>query len=936
MSASTVPPAQLGDPAAAVVDHPPAPRRRSDLVAATPPAPVGAPAPATVPSSPRPRAVRTLLLGVLSVAAALAVGLLLTGLAGGLVASGPSTAGLAVIVPTAVAVPVIWRVSRHSPRRAAWRTYGAGLVLALGGDAASSAWTEGDALDAVGAVGALVVLAGVLLMVDRRTWGTIRQRLFALTLFVDATALTGFCLLHVTGLWDRGPQDTTLPVLAGGLAIGALRLGTALLLAISCPPALRRVTGLLIGAELFQFAGWVLSATTHGPGGIALVHQQAAVGLAWTGLACAVTSVLADRATTSAPAPDGSRTTGSRITVLTATLPHLSAVVGGVMLLVDIRLTGELSPVGLTMAVLGLCSVAGHQVVATSAYERLTGDLARSEAYFRALARSSGTPVVILDERMRVSWTAPSLTDLLGPDAAALAGVPAADLVHPDDLPALLDGLLDPAGTDAASGRTRLARMRHTDGSWRLIEVTVRDLRDDPDVGAMVLYCRDVTGAPAPVAADEVRYTHEGTGLPNRAALVQRLGALLRRAPSDRDADPWAMISVRVNGVHDLVTDSPDVAVEARRLLIAHLARELRADDWLAMPSQGSYVVLLAGTVADAEALARRLVDGVGQVPAGRAGLTAQAGVLALEDGLDAAEVLRRADLALAGARASGPGCVRRYDDATRDEQDRLGALRDDLGHALERRELRLVYQPVVDLALHRVTGMEALMRWQHPRYGAVSPADFIPLAEESQLVVDLGRWALQEACTMLAGLPSDEQTVAVNIAPRHLRSGTLVPDVLGALHRSGLAPTRLVLEITESVLLDASGVVDDLAALRRLGIRVAVDDFGTGWSSLARLVNLPVDVLKMDRSFLSGLGDDPQRRALCRAVLELGNILGLSVIVEGVETPMEQSLLQNMGHRYLQGYLLGRPMEQVDLVGHLQAGGAAPSGQLPPAGRTS
>jgi EAL domain-containing protein (putative c-di-GMP-specific phosphodiesterase class I) len=298
--------------------------------------------------------------------------------------------------------------------------------------------------------------------------------------------------------------------------------------------------------------------------------------------------------------------------------------------------------------------------------------------------------------------------------------------------------------------------------------------------------------------------------------------------------------------------------------------------------------------------------------------------------------VLRRADLALAGARASGPGCVRRYDDATRDEQDRLGALRDDLGHALERRELRLVYQPVVDLALHRVTGMEALMRWQHPRYGAVSPADFIPLAEESQLVVDLGRWALQEACTMLAGLPSDEQTVAVNIAPRHLRSGTLVPDVLGALHRSGLAPTRLVLEITESVLLDASGVVDDLAALRRLGIRVAVDDFGTGWSSLARLVNLPVDVLKMDRSFLSGLGDDPQRRALCRAVLELGNILGLSVIVEGVETPMEQSLLQNMGHRYLQGYLLGRPMEQVDLVGHLQAGGAAPSGQLPPAGRTS
>jgi EAL domain-containing protein (putative c-di-GMP-specific phosphodiesterase class I) len=247
--------------------------------------------------------------------------------------------------------------------------------------------------------------------------------------------------------------------------------------------------------------------------------------------------------------------------------------------------------------------------------------------------------------------------------------------------------------------------------------------------------------------------------------------------------------------------------------------------------------------------------------------------------------------------------------------QDRRARLRTDLEGAVHRGELRLVFQPIVDLALHRTTSVEALLRWRHPEFGEVSPAEFVPLAEESPLIGELSRWVLTEACRTATVLGDDGPAVAVNLSARHVRSGELVHDVLTALERTGLPATRLVLEITESLLLDDAHVVEDLQALRTLGCRVAVDDFGTGWSSLAYLVDLPIDTLKMDRQFLAGFDSDAQRRALCRAVLQLGASLDLSVVVEGVETAVELELLRDMGHRFVQGYLLSRPLERPVLL---------------------
>ena len=585
------------------------------------------------------------------------------------------------------------------------------------------------------------------------------------------------------------------------------------------------------------------------------------------------------------------------------------AVLGGLLAVRVDPLAGAL------IAVSSLVVFAGGQLLLMRRQRQLTVALRDSQDAFRTLVKSSVDPVVILDDRLRVTFASQAVADMLGLDTAAALGMPIVDAVHPDDRATLFAGLDDPA-LDGSEFTVRTARFRHSDGRWRLIQSTVRDLRADPDVGALVLYCRDVSSrVPAPGVDPELAelsLTDPVTGLPNRAALVRRLGAVQR----DAAGRPFALALVRVVGLDaDVLTADTEVA--ALRALTARLTRALRGEDWLARGKDGDFVVLVDGDIADAETVAARLVAAVGPlpVPGGLLPLSAVAGVTALCAEIDTGEALRRGDLALRSARTAGDGAVHRYDDALRVEQDRRTALRSDLDGALERGELRLVFQPVVDVVMHRTVSVEALLRWRHPLFGEVSPTEFVPLAEESPLITDLGRWVLREACATIAALGDTELGVAVNVSARQVRSGELVPDVISALETSGLPSSRLIVEITESVLLDDSHVLEDLTVLRQLGVRIAIDDFGTGWSSLAYLVGMPVDVLKMDQYFLSNVEHDPARRAMCRAVLQLGSSLGLPVIVEGVTNPAVLALLRDMGHRYLQGYVFSRPLEARQLA---------------------
>jgi PAS domain S-box-containing protein len=600
--------------------------------------------------------------------------------------------------------------------------------------------------------------------------------------------------------------------------------------------------------------------------------------------------------------------------LLPALLPHVTATVAGMLLLTGVLVTGRLGLAQTVLGGVGLVLVTVHQSLTLRDGHVLARRLLRSEAYFRAVVRSAVDPVLILDGDLTITWTSPGFADVQGRDVARLVGKDVRVAIHPDDRTALTAGLLAPQDEHDREGRTITARVRHDDGRWRLLQARVRDLRDDPDVGALVLYCRDITRDPArglspatttAIATLAAGGTDADTGLPDRGALVVRLAEVARTSA------PAAVVKVWVSGLAD-THRGLSAPSEALVDLAGRFSRVLRGGDELWRTGPQEFAVLLHGSISDAETLAHRLV---GTVPVDALvhglRLSASAGITAVADGdTEPVQVLRRASMAMDSARAAGPGRVRRHSVASLIAQNRREALRADLALALTRGELRLVYQPVVDLALQRPSSVEALMRWQHPTWGAVSPGEFVPLAEESTVVVELGRWALHTAVAQIAALGRPDMSVAVNVAARHVRSGQLVTDVRDALAAGGLPADRLVLELTESVLLEDAHVTDELETLRRLGVRIAVDDFGTGWSSLAYLVGLPIDVLKMDRQFLASIESGPRHQALCRSVLHLGTSLGMDVVVEGVETPRELRLLRDMGHRFLQGFLLARPTE--------------------------
>jgi PAS domain S-box-containing protein/diguanylate cyclase (GGDEF)-like protein len=542
--------------------------------------------------------------------------------------------------------------------------------------------------------------------------------------------------------------------------------------------------------------------------------------------------------------------------------------------------------------------------------ERRTAAARRmNEKHFRSLMKASPDPIIILDADLRVSYASKRIVDMLGHSKEEMAGRWMDCVVHRDDL-----SILNAMATTVAAREdlaVRTVRVRHADGRWRLIEATVRDLRSDPEVGSVVLYCHDVSArTPDPELGTELlelSMTDPVTGLPNRAALVRRLGEVQSTAAEH----PHAIALIGIDGLNAADLD-PVTEAAVLRALTSRFTRALRGNDWLARGKGGDFVVLVDGTVADAETVAGRLVTDVGPLVTDRGTLllSASAGLATLTCDVDTGDALRRGDLALRSARAAGPGSLHRYDDALRSAEDRRESLRADLDGALDRGEFRLVFQPVVDTVLQRTVSVEALLRWRHPDAGDVSPGEFVPLAEESPLISAMGRWVLEEACRTVAALPDPDLSVAVNVSARQVRSGGIVPDVLRALEISGLPASRLIVEITESVLLDDAHVIEDLAALRQLGVRIAVDDFGTGWSSLAYLVGMPVDVLKMDQHFLANVEDDPQARALCRGVLQLGTSLGLPVTVEGVTTEGQLAVLRDMGHRYLQGYVFSCPLE--------------------------
>jgi diguanylate cyclase (GGDEF)-like protein/PAS domain S-box-containing protein len=409
------------------------------------------------------------------------------------------------------------------------------------------------------------------------------------------------------------------------------------------------------------------------------------------------------------------------------------------------------------------------------------------------------------------------------------------------------------------------------------------------------------------------------TGLPNRVLFVEFLTLALARARRRQSTSAVLFLDLdRFKIVNDSL--GHDAGDELMQQLSTRLCAALRPGDTVARFGGDEFTVLCEDlSVADAKGqaidVARRLLEVI-EAPVELRGedqhLSASIGI-AIAGPVDSPEtLLRDADAAMYRAKSAGKGRWELFDEEMRSSARLRLETENALHRALERNELRNFYQPIVDISSGTCAGAEALVRWQHPERGLVAPDSFIDLAEESGLIVPLGRWVLEEACRQLmewreAGQVSESFTIAVNLSARQLAQPDLVQQVADALERTGAPAERIFLEITESVLM-AETSVDAMVALRELGVRLSIDDFGTGYSSLGYLRRFPVDTVKVDRSFVDGLGTESEDSAIVAAVVSLGHALGLSVVAEGVETERQLAELRALRCDRAQGFWFAPP----------------------------
>ncbi|HEY4254138.1 MAG TPA: EAL domain-containing protein [Roseomonas sp.] len=402
------------------------------------------------------------------------------------------------------------------------------------------------------------------------------------------------------------------------------------------------------------------------------------------------------------------------------------------------------------------------------------------------------------------------------------------------------------------------------------------------------------------------------TGLANRTLLRVRLNDAVARA---RRGEACAVLCLDLDNFKDVNdTLGHPIGDQLLRAVTLRLQAGIREVDTIARLGGDEFAIVLTSLrqADDAGLLAQRLIESL-STPFDLEGhhvvVNVSVGIaLTPGDGLDSDLLLKNADLALYRAKAAGRGCFRYYEQEMNAHAQLRRLLQVDLHRAIRASEFELFYQPQVDLLTRRVTGFEALLRWRHPERGLIMPERFIPLAEETRAIVPLGDWVLQRACAEAAGWPGG-QKVAVNLSPVQFASGNLPASVATALAASGLDPARLELEITEMVLLrDTEATLAALHALRELGVAIALDDFGTGYSSLGYLQRFPFDRVKIDRSFISHLGQSRESNAIVQSVIDLCAAINMSTTAEGVETEEQYRILCAGGCTEAQGYLFGRP----------------------------
>ena len=571
------------------------------------------------------------------------------------------------------------------------------------------------------------------------------------------------------------------------------------------------------------------------------------------------------------------------------------------------------------------CCVLVGEIVAWvgSRLHRSESAFIEAESRFRSAFENApiGMALATVDGRLvRVNR---AYGEILGLDPEDLVGRYIRDVTHPDDVEAnaVHFGALVAGETERYHFEKRYI---HADGHVVWVTVSTGCVRDDAGQPVYLIgQIEDVTERREMRERLAHAAVHDQlTGLPNRVLFMDRLELALSRA--QRDHNCVALMFLDLDRFK-LINDSLGHEMGDRLLeRVAHrLGGALRAVDTLARFGGDEFTVLCE-VIDKAEALeiAERLVQAMQQplvLSESELFVSVSVGVAVSEDGSErGAEMLRNADVAMYRAKEMGPARTEVY--RPDDETGTIRRLRtsNELHRALERDELELYYQPMVDLHTETMVGMEALVRWHHPTRGLLLPGEFIGLAEDAGLIIPLGAWVLRRACEQAAEWDDNRRAagedpgrldISVNVSAQQLADPTFPRQVASALTESGLDPDRLWLEITESTLMstgDAS--VAALSALRALGAHLEIDDFGTGYSSLSYLKRLPVETLKVDRSFVDELDCDADDVAIVRAIVGLGDSLGLAIVAEGVERPEQARALAALGCTMAQGYLFGYP----------------------------
>jgi diguanylate cyclase (GGDEF)-like protein/PAS domain S-box-containing protein len=549
--------------------------------------------------------------------------------------------------------------------------------------------------------------------------------------------------------------------------------------------------------------------------------------------------------------------------------------------------------------------------------EKRTAELRATECYYRALVQHSSDVVTVVDPDLMVRYVSNSMAAIFGHQPAELIGERLEVVTGGSSAlrEALVRAMSEPGHVSRveweltdASGRTRHA------------ESAITNLISDPSVRGLVINTRDATDQ----VALEHQLRHEAfhdplTGLANRALLTDRAEQALAR--SVRSGATVAVLLVDLDGFK-AVNDS--LGHQVGDVVLCEVARRLeslvRSEDTVARLGGDEFVILIDDVTGmdETRALAGRVCEVLRprfSLPGWDYAVTASVGVaIGSASGTDVPDLLRDADTAMYVAKTSGKDSVRLFAPSMHERAHERFRLQVDLRDALEKSELVLFYQPIFEMLDGRLKGFEALVRWSHPTRGLIAPERFIPLAEENGLIVPVGRWVLGEAIGQMAAWDSRHGSaralsISVNVSTVQLTSPSLISDVQSAIERAGIAPSRVVLEITEGSLAnETERIIEVLEELRKLGVSIAIDDFGTGYASLSHLQRLPVDILKVDKSFVTALSEGGKSRDLLQAILGVGQALSLAVVAEGIEAQTQMTTLQEMGCEMAQGFLVGKP----------------------------